>query len=120
MKKNFVFMFVLSLSFGCGTDTPFKRGAPSDSGGSGQGVAADGLSAEYFQTRLAPLLSSSCAGCHDNPAPTLEAASDLVVPGNPDSSLLLMKASGQGGHEEVWSASSEEYVTLRAWILGEE
>lgn len=121
MKKNLALLFVLGFVFGCGTDTPFKRGAPSgDNGGSGQGTAASELSAEYFQARLAPLFSSSCAGCHDNPAPSFEDASNLVIPGNPDSSLLLMKASGQGGHEEIWGASSEEYATLKAWILGAE
>ena len=74
---------------------------------------------ETFNQKVLPLLTGSCAMCHANPAPDYAAAKSMIVPGQPDESGLVLKASGVDDHSEVWGAGSQELETLRSWIASE-
>ena len=73
---------------------------------------------EYFETEVLPRLNATCARCHDHPAPDYDSANQLIVPGNPEESILYQKASGQG-HAKVWRNQPESLEKLRNWILME-
>src|SRR5437867_4737932 len=103
--------------------------------------AADPVRPFHFENDIEPLLSRfgcNSSGCHgkaegqngfklsvfgfdpaaDHAALTKEARGRRVLPGAPEFSLLLMKASGavpHGGGVRI-PQGTPEYETLRAWI----
>lgn len=103
---------------------PFSYGTRAGGGAVPEGVT--------YQVDVYPLLLSYCSTCHSagGAAATSgfvlssDATSDydgvvsLVSEGDPDSSTLLQKASGQTAHagSGVLAESSVEFKTLAAWV----
>lgn len=131
-------MVLIALNFvlvGCGAKDAFERGhagantgfstkpdpgTGGGGGGGGGGTKPVALSKALFEQTVLPVLENSCAKCHDNPAPTFEEASKLVVLGHPEKSPLLQRAFGQLGHKKRWEATSAEAVVVKTWIMGGE
>lgn len=86
------------------------------------------LNRTYFTNEILPMLEAKkingttkgCSMCHGNPAPTFEEASNLVVIGHPEESILFKKAIGAEGssHMKIWNADSPEALKLILWISG--
>ena len=64
------------------------------------------------------MASSSALVLSDDAAADYSMIESLVVPGDPDSSELLLYASGQTDHDggTILSQTSAEYQTLAAWV----
>ncbi len=106
---------------GCGTQQPFERGLPSGPGG-GQSRALS------FDGEIHDLLLVECASCHGGGAGGFTLSGDenadyaatleRIDPVDPEASLLLLKATGQGhGGGTIWSgAGDESYALVLEWI----
>lgn len=79
-----------------------------------------------FAADVEPLLQASCVGCHQSgfggflltgdAGSDHAAVSQQVIPGDPDNSRLLDKASGQGHPVAPWPAGSAARDTVSTWI----
>lgn len=135
--------FLGLIQFGCGSETPFKRGAnsivtpPPVAPFSGRSepppppAPPKGLNKEFFDQKVLKGFQVNCIYCHNgikqvHVADTFETASKNVVVENPDKSNLYLAASGQKvgnkNHKPVaWGddpAEVENLNNLKAWIMG--
>jgi len=111
----------------------FHRGpAPRDGGQ--DGGSDNALVADFdFETTVYPLLQMRCQGCHSvgreaeysQLVLTGNARMDrvkviaLVVPGDPASSLLLRRATGEEHTgRDVLARDTPDYDTIASWIMG--
>lgn len=134
--KQWVWVGVLALLSACGTDEPFSRGEPrgeagsggQKGGGGGGDGGGDGENGVSFARDVDPILDVKCASCHagnaggltlvGDPADDFQAVSSRVIPGDPDGSLLLGKARGEGhGGGAIISPGQPDYDTIEAWIV---
>lgn len=123
MKRGLLALTLILLSLGCGSKTPFSRGAsslgdnplvpqkPTD-------PVAQTLDPQMFQQVILPNLNKDCASCHDNKADTFLKAQALVVTGKATESALYLKATGLQSHPKIWSEDSIEAQVLKSWIQG--
>lgn len=77
------------------------------------------LDEAFFNKRVLPNLTESCTSCHDNKAPDFSTALSLVIPEDPEASLLYQRATGVDHAIVVWAVDSPEAKDLFAWINGE-
>jgi hypothetical protein len=100
------FIVVSLLLVSCSVDESFQKGdhqLPAPSGSN--------LDEAYFENEVLPVLDAKCVMCHSNYAPTYEAASSLVVFGDPDNSDLYTKGEAMGLY-------GDGLQTLKNWIMG--
>jgi hypothetical protein len=110
---------------GCGTDSPFSRGAPVDGGVAPHSDAGADIS---FRADIDPLFVSKCLACHagsagalklvGEPAADLTASRAFVDAAQPDQSPLYLKPTGLAAHGggAPLAASSDEAKLLLLWI----
>lgn len=112
-----VTIFALSA---CGTENPFDRGPREADFEDSFGPVTGDIS---FAQHVVPALNT-CRSCHAGGAGgwTYTGGHDQVVSvvntGNPADSELLIKGTGGDGHGggSVFSASSNQYQAILAWI----
>lgn len=130
----------------CGSSTPFSRGKPSEGASSsnnksskegnnksgskdsvvtqpdpGENSPGDKKPTpspeEFFVDNVLPNIESSCVGCHGNPTPEYKDAIARVIPGQPESSELYLRAEGKwGSHPGIWTANPKALKALADWI----
>ena len=113
-------VFVLA---GCGSEIPFERGPNIDDD---LATPPDQVTDISFSADVVPILQS-CTGCHTSGtggwtysggAGSHGQVLSVINTTSPANSLLLVKATGAGGHGggSLFSASSDEYQAILAWI----
>jgi hypothetical protein len=126
-----VLLCLLCATLLAGACADFQRGPAPDASADG---ASELVNDPVFVNDVYPILQSDCQSCHSqgsgNDAETTrfvltgDAKADramivaLVSPDDPDGSLLLQRAVGNGAHGggPVLAVDSPEYVTIRNWI----
>lgn len=122
MKKIILlFLFTQIGLIACGSPTPFQRGLPQETLKPAPKPTHEeqGMSdTQYFDEKVAPLIKQDCGMCHGDRA-TYAKALDLVVPGNPEQSLLYQKATGATRHAggAPWDPASAAAGIVKTWIL---
>jgi len=96
-----------------------------------QATKATAEQAAFFESKIRPLLVDVCVDCHgakkqkgdlrlDSKAGWMQggASGQVILPGNPDDSLLLLKSTGQVEHAggTRFSKGSWQYQMFRQWI----
>lgn len=126
-------LVVLALGFAASGCADFHRGpAPVDGGEDATGdttLVAD----PAFETEVYPILQRRCQDCHStgrigeytglvltgNGRMDRAMVVALVVPGDPDASLLLRRATGEKHTgQDVLTRDTPEYDTIASWISG--
>ena len=122
MNKTLILLAAVFVLAGCGTENPFDRG-PETIDDVVDGPITGTVS---FSSNVVPLLTA-CASCHSGGAggwtyaggaSAYAAVRAVVDPQSPTSSSLLVNATGGDGHGggTIFSTSSSQYATIRAWI----
>lgn len=124
MGGRFAALGALVLLTACGPQAASDAGPRLDAGPMLGGDAGPDAST-LFEETVEPLLVTHCSSCHEgagSPGPmylelgnyeqSVLAYPGLVVPGDPDNSLILTKGEHRG---PMWSL--EDAATIRAWIL---
>jgi len=100
------FMMVSFLLVSCSAGVPLQKG---DDRMTAQNES--NLDRTYFENEVLPVLNAKCIMCHSNHASTYEAASSLVIFGDPDNSDLYTKGMAMGLY-------GDGLQTLKNWIMG--
>ncbi len=134
---NLTRLVVLALGVAAGGCADFHRGpAPADGGAEDATGATDDttLVADFaFETAVYPILQRRCQDCHSvgrigeytglvltgNARMDRAKVLALVVPGDPEASLLLRKATGERHTgQDVLTRDTPEYDTIASWLDG--
>lgn len=111
------------LSAGCGTENPFSRGPGTED----DQIVGPGPGGEVsFANNVVPALSA-CVACHrsgaggwtyDGGAEAYASVLEVIDRNAPGDSDLLVAATGGDNHGggTVFSASSDTYAAILAWI----
>lgn len=105
-------------------------GCSGGSGGGGAWVVAPSATDRFFVPDVRPVLRAQCASCHAGGDATAQAAYPLgagdeadfhattarIHTRTPDTSLLLVKATGGGGHPALLARGDSHHAVLRDWI----
>lgn len=128
MKKLFLIFSAHLFLLSCGSSKPFDRGentlnvlqnnTPTTGSTPQDNPPTAVLDKNMFEKSVTPILEASCTPCHSNPAPTFEAAKNLVILGNPAESIMVLKAQGLSNHMEILTSDSAELGVIKAWIMG--
>ena len=130
MKTGYTALIGLigAVAFGAATGChePFEYGTRS--GGSGDSVP----DVPTYEGDVYPILFSECSSCHaaggaasntelvltDDESADYDMIFSLVIPGDPDGSPLLQKASGATSHVggSVLPETSVDYETIAVWV----
>ena len=123
MHKILALLPICILITGCGTENPFSRGAETADGSAEPPPAGAVVS---FAADVKPALAS-CASCHNsgvggwtyNGGATAHASVlDVIDLSSPESSSLLVNATGGDGHGggRVFGTGSTQYDAILRWI----
>jgi hypothetical protein len=117
--KTIAVLTSFMLLIGCGTSTPFERGAKKDGQGPNPvGESGVELDEQAYMEKIFPLLERDCTGCHGNPAPDFNRAKAIAVFKRPNESAIILRPTGTE-HEVIWAAGSPELALVTKWIMGE-
>jgi len=119
----FVAFLVVGAVAGCDVIDVDELAAPREAAGGGGAVGGE----VTFSGTIQPILLEFCSGCHNASSATggvdatsfagLMAKADIVVPGDPDASIILEMLEG-GMMPPVGKPrpTAEQVAAIRAWI----